>query len=36
MYVREIGCEGVDWIHVAQERYQWRFLVHTVMNLRIP
>ncbi|PNF43054.1 hypothetical protein B7P43_G04737, partial [Cryptotermes secundus] len=24
------------WIDVAQDRYQWRALVNTVMNLRIP
>jgi hypothetical protein len=21
--LREIGCEGVDWIHLAQDRDQW-------------
>jgi hypothetical protein len=25
--------EGVDWIHPAQDRDQWRALVNTVMNL---
>jgi hypothetical protein len=25
---------GVDWIHLAQDRGQWRALVNTVMNLR--
>jgi hypothetical protein len=28
--------EVVDWIHVAQNRDQWRALVNTVMNLRVP
>jgi hypothetical protein len=23
---RDIGWEGVDWIHLAQDRYQWRVL----------
>jgi hypothetical protein len=23
MDLREIGCEGVDWIHLAQDRDQW-------------
>jgi len=23
MALREIGCEGVDWIHVAQDRDRW-------------
>jgi hypothetical protein len=33
---REIGCGGMDWINVAQCRDQWKALVNTVMNLRIP
>jgi hypothetical protein len=32
----EIGLGGVDWIGLAQDRYSWRALVNTVMNLRIP
>jgi hypothetical protein len=35
MYLMEIGCEGVDWMHVAQDRDQWRALVNTVVNLRV-
>jgi hypothetical protein len=34
--LREIGWDGVDWIDLAQERDQWRTLVNTVMNLRVP
>jgi hypothetical protein len=34
--LREIGRGGVDWIDVAQDRGQWRDLVNTVMNLRVP
>jgi hypothetical protein len=34
--VREIGWDGMDWIDLAQNRYQWRTLVNTVMKLRIP
>jgi hypothetical protein len=26
----------VDWIGVAQDRYRWRALVNSVMNLRVP
>jgi hypothetical protein len=36
MGVREIGLEGVDWIHLAQDGDQWRDFVNTVMNLRVP
>jgi len=36
MYLREIGLEGVDWIRLAQDGDQWRALVNTVTNLRIP
>jgi hypothetical protein len=28
--------EGVDWIHLAQDRAQWRILVNTVLNPRDP
>jgi hypothetical protein len=31
-----IGWDGVDWIELAQDRDQWRVLVNTVMNLRVP
>jgi hypothetical protein len=36
MALGEIGWDGVDWIDVAQDRDQWRALVNTVMNLRVP
>jgi hypothetical protein len=32
----EIGWDGMDWIELAQDRDQWRALVNTVMNLRVP
>jgi hypothetical protein len=32
----ETGLNVVDWIGVAQDRYRWRALVNSVMNLRIP
>jgi len=28
--------EGVDWIHLAQDKDQWRDLENTVMNIRVP
>jgi hypothetical protein len=34
--IREIGCDGMDRIDLAQDRDQWRALVNTVMNLRVP
>jgi hypothetical protein len=36
MDFREIGLGGIDWIDLAQNRDQWRALVNTVMNLRVP
>jgi len=36
MDLNEIGCGGVDWIHLAQDRDQWWALVNTVMNARVP
>jgi hypothetical protein len=36
MDLREIVWGDMDWIHLAQERNQWRALVNTVMNLRVP
>jgi hypothetical protein len=34
--LRELGWTGVDWIDMAQDRDQWRALVNTVLNLRVP
>jgi len=33
---REIGWESVDWMHAAQDKNQWRALVNTILNLRVP
>jgi hypothetical protein len=35
MDLREIGWEDVDWIHLAQDRNQWRAVINTVMNPRV-
>jgi hypothetical protein len=36
MDLLEIGVSVVDWIGLAQDRYRWRALVNSVMNLRVP
>jgi hypothetical protein len=36
MDLREIEWDGMDSIDLAQDRDQWRALVNTVMNLRVP
>jgi hypothetical protein len=36
MDLREIGSDGADLMDMAQDRDQWRALVNTVLNLRVP
>jgi ribosomal protein S4E len=36
MDLREIGWGCMDWIDLAKHKEQWRVLVNTVMNLRVP
>jgi len=33
--LQEVGCEGIDWIGVAQDRDTWWALVNVVMNIRV-
>jgi hypothetical protein len=36
MGLREIGWGRVDWVHLAQVRYQWKPLVNIIINIRVP
>jgi hypothetical protein len=36
MDLREIGWDGMDWIDLAQDMDEWRVIVNTAKNLRVP
>jgi len=31
--LKELGCQGVDWIDVTRDRDKWRIVVNTIMKL---
>jgi hypothetical protein len=36
MDLLEVGWGDVDWIGLAQDRYRWRALVNSVLNVQVP
>jgi hypothetical protein len=36
MDLREVGWDGVDWIDMAQGVDQWRALMSTILDIRVP
>ena len=36
MDFQEVGCEGIDWIELVQDRDRWLELVNVVKNFRVP
>jgi hypothetical protein len=36
MDLQEVGCWGMVWIELAQDRDRWWVLVNAVMYLRVP
>jgi hypothetical protein len=36
MDLQEVGCEGMDWIEMSEDRERWQAFVNVVMNLWVP
>jgi len=36
MDLEEVGCGGMDWFKLAQDRNRWRALTNAVMSLQVP
>jgi hypothetical protein len=33
MHLTEIGCEGINWMSLSQDRIQWRDLEKTIFGI---
>jgi hypothetical protein len=36
MNISDIDWDSVGWIHLSQDKDQWRAVMNTVMSVRVP